>query len=234
MSDSSMNINSQPIPLWAKILGVILLLAAIAVPIIVIATRKKGNPAPPTPKPTPHPAPPTPHPVPLGGDCSASQPCVSGLACVPTREKGNPIKHTCRQAKATARNCWEYECVDDKGNPIKHYDVFDEANLTGPQWQTIVDNLQGRGWDQVSCLEGCIGTCKSTSAHSPLYIPWSPTVGGKWVGYESLIKKDKDYCKLPTPHPAPAPHPAPPPKPIGKDSWQYLYKSPSDGNAGVY
>jgi len=122
MSDSSMNINSQPIPLWAKILGVILLLAAIAVPIIVIATRKKGNPAPPTPKPTPHPAPPTPkptpkptphpapptpHPVPLGGDCSASQPCVSGLACVPTREKGNPIKHTCRQAKATARNCWD-------------------------------------------------------------------------------------------------------------------------------
>ena len=41
-----MNINSQPIPivvpLWAKILGVLLLVAAIAIPIIVVLTGKKG------------------------------------------------------------------------------------------------------------------------------------------------------------------------------------------------
>ena len=63
-----MNINSQPIPiivpLWAKILGVLLLVAAIAIPIIVVLTgkkRKPPGPSPPGPSP-PGPSPPGPSP----------------------------------------------------------------------------------------------------------------------------------------------------------------------------
>ena len=54
MSDSTMNISSQPIPivipLWAKILGVLLLVAAIAIPIIVVLTGKKRKPSGPSPQ----------------------------------------------------------------------------------------------------------------------------------------------------------------------------------------
>ena len=49
-----MNISSQPIPivipLWAKILGVLLLVAAIAIPIIVVLTGKKRKPSGPSPQ----------------------------------------------------------------------------------------------------------------------------------------------------------------------------------------
>ena len=80
-----MNISSQPIPivvpLWAKILGVLLLVAAIAIPIIVVLTGKKGKPAGPSPGPAPGPAPgPSPPPTPpkpkVGDSCGAK---VNGI-----------------------------------------------------------------------------------------------------------------------------------------------------------
>ena len=49
MSDLATNISAQPIqagiPLWAKIVGALLLVAAIAIPIIVVLTGKKGKPS---------------------------------------------------------------------------------------------------------------------------------------------------------------------------------------------
>ena len=97
MSDLATNISAQPIqagvPLWAKIVAALLLIAAITIPIIVVLTGKKGKPSGPPPPPGPSPAP-----GPKVGDsCGAKvngiQFGVLGIKNLPTGQKiGKKLK----------------------------------------------------------------------------------------------------------------------------------------------
>ena len=118
-----MNINSQPIPivvpLWAKILGVLLLVAAIAIPIIVVLTGKKGKPSGPSPGPSPappspappSPAPPSPAPAPAPPSPAPPSPAPPSPAPPSPAPAPAPAPPSPAPAPAT-QNCVNNTCTN--------------------------------------------------------------------------------------------------------------------------
>ena len=135
-----MNINSQPIPivipLWAKILGVLLLVAAIAIPIIVVLTGKKG---------------PSPGPSPQKYSCKNNT-CVKD-------ENGTYTSSNCNSECSTSPqkySCKNNTCVKDENGTYTSSNCNSECS-TSPQKYSCKNN---------TCVKDENGTYTSSNCNS--------------------------------------------------------------------